>query len=70
MKKKIYLEGEKSNAICFQCQRISTTTYKYRDVPFSDGYGFVKHILCDVCSCVIQTLPQSTFAIKQARFGN
>jgi len=67
---KLYVEGDKGKAICFRCRKVTPTTFKYRNVPFSDGNGIVENILsgvCDVCDSVIETLPQSTPAIKRAR---
>ena len=67
---KMFHAGDKSKAICTQCQRLVSTTFSYRDVPFSDGQGLVKDILvavCDECRRVVATPPQSTPAIQAAR---
>lgn len=67
---KLFNEGEKSKAICSHCNGWVTTTFKYRDVHFSDGSGLVKDILvsvCDTCDQVVATPPQSTPYIKQSR---
>lgn len=64
-----YKEGDVSKAICSNCESIVTTTFKYRDVPLSDGRGVVENILvseCDHCYQVVATPPQSTPAIKKA----
>ncbi|OLL29415.1 hypothetical protein BTH42_22950 [Burkholderia sp. SRS-W-2-2016] len=67
---KLYEEGEKSNAICSHCKQLVGTTFRRRDVPFSDGRGEVKNILaavCDVCDRVVAVPAQSTPAIREAR---
>jgi hypothetical protein len=67
---KIYIEGEKSKTICCGCNRWVTTTFKYGNIPFSDGVGFAKDILagfCDSCNQVVEIPPQSTPAIRQSR---
>lgn len=33
--------GDKSTAICSRCGELVDTTFVQRDVPFSDGKGFV-----------------------------
>ncbi|CAA7617203.1 conserved hypothetical protein [Magnetospirillum sp. LM-5] len=66
---RLYSPGESGRAICDQCGIVSTT-YQYRDVPFSDGRGLVKDILVGVCNCcgaVVAIPPQSTPAIKAQR---
>lgn len=66
---KLYLAGEKGRAICETDGRVSTT-FAYRDVPFSDGKGDAKNILvgvCDKCDKVVSIPPQSVPAIKAAR---
>jgi len=67
---KFYEAGEKSKAICAQCQMLVTTTFRYRDVPFDDGEGIVKDILvavCNICDTVVAIPAQSTPAIRRAR---
>ncbi|MFB9244528.1 hypothetical protein IV454_01305 [Massilia antarctica] len=62
--------GDKSKAICYNCQELVSTTYRRRDVPFSDGVGLAKDILagvCDLCDRVVSTPAQSTPAIKASR---
>jgi hypothetical protein len=66
----LYAAGETSKAICDGCKSVVSTTFAYRDVPFDDGTGLVKDILCAVCDrCdrVVAVPPQSTPAIKRAR---
>lgn len=65
-----FSEGDKSQAICSVCKKVQTTTFGYRDVPFSDGTGLVKNILvgvCDHCGNVASIPAQSTPAISMAR---
>lgn len=66
---KLYLAGEKGRAICESDGRVSTT-YRYRDVPFSDGSGVARKILvgvCDRCGKVVAVPPQSTPSIRAVR---
>jgi len=59
---KLYLEGEKGKALCETDGRVFTT-FRYRDVPFSDGSGVARRVLagvCDSCGKVVSILPQST----------
>lgn len=70
MKTRILSEGDKGKAICEQCAAVATTTYRYRDVPFSDGHGHAAGILagvCDTCDTVLSIPAQSTPAIQRAR---
>ncbi len=67
---KLIVEGEKSMRECSNCNSIVPTTFKYADVPFSDGVGMATNILVGVCDCcgqVVSTPPQSTPAIRQSR---
>jgi hypothetical protein len=67
---KHWKEGEKGRAVCERCATVVVTTFKVRDVPFSDGSGVVKDILacvCDNCSEVVGIPAQSTPAIAAAR---
>ena len=67
---KLYIEGDESKALCSHCKGLVDTTFKYRDVPFSDGSGVVEGLLvavCDTCDQVVATPPQSTPRIKQSR---
>ncbi len=66
---KLHYSGEKGRAICGTDGGVSTT-FKYRDVPFSDGSGTARQILvgiCDICDKVVAIPPQSTPAIRAAR---
>lgn len=65
-----YMEGDKSRAVCSDCEDLVVTTFIRRDVSFSDGIGTVKGILvavCDQCNTVVGIPAQSTPAIKAAR---
>lgn len=65
---KPYQEGDNGRAICGHCEKLITTTFMRRDVPFSDGKGISKAILvgvCDTCSQVVSLPAQSTPAIRQ-----
>lgn len=67
---RLYLEGDKSQAICAHCKEIVATTFQRRDVPFSDGKGCARDILvsvCDHCDSVVAIPAQSTPAIREAR---
>ena len=66
----VYKAGETSKAICNHCKSLVSTTFAYRDVPFDDGKGFVKDVLCSVCDqCdrVVALPAQSTPAVQRAR---
>jgi hypothetical protein len=70
MKTRLYVEGDKSKAICLHCKQTVATTFQRRDVPFSDGKGSARDILvsvCDTCDTVLAIPAQSTPAIKEAR---
>jgi hypothetical protein len=63
------LAGDREPAICDR-DGLTSVTYGYRDVPFSDGTRIARQILagtCDVCGRVIAIPPQSTPAIRAAR---
>lgn len=67
---KLFLEGDKSKAICARCEAIVQTTFMRRDVPFSDASGLARNILVGVCDCcgdVVAIPAQSTPAIARAR---
>ena len=67
---KLLREGDQERAVCFRCGAVTPTTYRRRDVPFSDGSGIATNILvgtCDVCDAVIAIPPQSTPAIAASR---
>lgn len=66
---KLHYPGETGTAIC-EADGLVSTTYGYRDVPFSDGSGLARNILvgiCDRCGETVALPPQSTPAIKAAR---
>lgn len=66
---KLHYAGEKGKAVC-DTDGLTTTTFDYRDVPFSDRPGVVKDILvsvCDKCGDIVGIPPQSTPAIKAKR---
>ena len=68
---KLYMPGEKGKAICEQDGQVSTT-WRYRDVSFSDSSGVARKILagvCDHCGKVVSIPPQSTPSIRAARKG-
>ena len=68
---KLYMPGEKGKAICEEGGRVSTT-WRYRDVPFSDEPGVARKILagvCDHCGKVVSIPPQSTPSIDPPRVG-
>ncbi|SHN44914.1 hypothetical protein SAMN05192549_1305 [Duganella sacchari] len=70
MTQRFLLEGHKGKAICEKCANICSTTYRYRDVPFSDGKGLASGILvgvCDTCNTVLSIPAQSTPKIKRDR---
>ena len=65
---KFYKECEKSKAICENCREIVVTTFKVRDVPFSDTPGVVKNLLvsvCDTCDEIVAIPHQSSIKIKE-----
>jgi hypothetical protein len=72
---KLYISGDRGKAICERCKDVISTTFKYRDVPFSgnpssDSPSMAKDILvatCDHCDAVVAIPPQSTPSIKAAR---
>ena len=66
---KQYKEGEKSQAICEHCGKVTPTTFAIRDVLFSETMGKVKNLLvavCDICDRVVSVSPQSEPLIKEA----
>lgn len=67
---KLFLEGDRSKAICERCAAVVPTTFVRRDVPFNDASGVAKNILvgrCDGCGDVVAIPAQSTPAIARAR---
>ena len=55
-------------AICFNCGP-TTTTFKIKDVPFSEteGYASILVGICDKCEMVITIPAQSVSIIKTKR---
>lgn len=67
---RFFIENEKGRALCHSCGGPVATTFKRRDVPFSDSKGFAQNILvgvCDQCDQVVVIPAQSTPAIRDAR---
>lgn len=65
----MYTVGDKSKAICDNCNSVVTTTFAVRDVQFSDWSAIVEGILvavCDHCNDVVAIPAQSTPLIKEA----
>ena len=63
---KIIKEGDTGRAVC-ECCGLTNTTYKLRDIPFSDNRGIVKGVLagvCNACNEVIALPPQSVPRVK------
>ena len=68
--KKLFEPGDKSQAICWNCEALKPTTFAYRSVPFDDGKGKVDNILvsvCDTCGETVSVPAQSTPAIRRSR---
>lgn len=60
--------GDAQKAVCEHCRSLEKTTFKLRDVPFSDGSGLVKNVLvgvCDKCDQVSILPHQSTPVVKK-----
>lgn len=69
MKEKPYNEGEKSQAICYRCKCLASTTFMLRDVLLHEDSGESQHTLaavCDGCNEVVAIPNQSVRAIHQA----
>ena len=67
---RVHRDNDKGRALCSRCEGLVTTTFRRRDVPFSDGKGLARHILvgvCDVCDQVVAIPAQSTPPIREAR---
>lgn len=65
---KIFKVGDSQKAVCENCRSLENATFELRDVPFSDGSGWVKNVLvgvCNKCDQVIILPHQSTPAIKK-----
>lgn len=61
-------ENDKGKAICNDCNKLVTTIYKYRSVPFSNGVGVVNNILVGICTICFHTISiphQSSAQIKK-----
>lgn len=61
--------GDKSKALCHNCKYLVSTTFQFRNVPFSDTGEIAKNILagvCDECDSVVSIPYQSTPDIKEA----
>jgi hypothetical protein len=66
----IFQDGGKSRAFCTYCADVVDTTFRHRDVPFSDGSGLARTILvggCDSCQKTVAIPAQSTPSIASAR---
>ncbi len=69
---RIVKEGDKGQAICEECRKMVTYTYKVRDVPYGDDHqeiGLISSLLvgvCDECGELVVTAPQSTPQIRDA----
>ena len=64
----MFKENDKGRAVC-SCKGLVTTTFLYRDVPFSTQSGILKKLLVGVCdewSSVVSALPQTALQIKEA----
>lgn len=64
---KLYKIGDKSKAICPQCEQLRSTTFAERDVPLSSGAGMVHDVLvgvCDTCNTVVSVPQQSVPRVK------
>lgn len=65
---KILKVGDIGKAACDKCEAFVNTTYKLKNVPFSDNSGIVKNVLvgvCDCCDSVVALPHQSTPAVKK-----
>ncbi|CAH7416512.1 hypothetical protein VCHA53O466_50322 [Vibrio chagasii] len=63
-----YSEGDKSTALCEDCKGKVSTTFKFRDIPFSGETGIAKGILvgvCDGCDRTVSIPHQSSAAISE-----
>jgi len=66
---KLYMEGEKSKAICPFCKQTQTTTFKQRDVPLSSKKSMVRDVLvmvCDKCDHIVAVPQQSVPRVKES----
>ncbi|TMV02600.1 hypothetical protein FGK63_20445 [Ruegeria sediminis] len=66
--KQVFSVGDKSRAICPDCEQIVSTTLERQDVSLDDGSGTVPGILagvCDQCGTVVSIPAQSAPVIRQ-----
>ncbi|CAG9409839.1 hypothetical protein [Providencia alcalifaciens] len=66
---KLYIQGDKSKAICQDCGLV-TTTFDYRNLEIKESSKIVKNILVGVCDCcgrTVSTPAQSTPEIKKEK---
>lgn len=62
-----FKEGEKQIAICYNCEILVDSTFKYRDMKSLWGSVNILVSICDTCDKVIGILAQSTEKIKKVR---
>lgn len=65
---KLFKEGEKSKAICDDCNKVVRTTYKLCDIPLSSGKAIVSGVLagvCDECDRAISIPSQSEARVQE-----
>lgn len=65
-----YEPGDKSRAVCEDCESVVDTTFAVRDVSFNDGVGLAKNILvavCDSCNNTVAIPSQNVITIAEAR---
>ena len=65
-----YEPGDKSRAVCENCESVVDTTFAIRDVSFNDGVGMAENVLvavCDVCDNIVAIPSQSVITIAEAR---
>lgn len=64
----MYHQGDKSKAICNNCEKMVSTTFAIRDLPLPDWSVVAEGILvavCDHCDDVVAIPSQSTPLIKE-----
>ncbi len=67
-----YLPGDKSTAICWNCEMLVATTFVRCDIPLSDMSCTVRGVVaavCDTCGKVVAVPAQSGGQITQAISG-
>jgi hypothetical protein len=65
-----YEPGDKSRAVCEDCESVVNTTFAIRNVPFNDGVGIAENILvavCDMCNTTVAIPSQSVITIAEVR---